>query len=447
MRFIYILIVSFLLSSSLWGQKTFASRAMDYHWMFTRFVWTDITGRYTGFIDTSEYRFNGKGYQTFKGEGLNFQVADSGSKVFGLKGSQEYLLMDYSLNRGDTLVCYFFTNPYKLRVTSKVKVKIENDSLWRMELKSFSNSSNVRSLIWLESIGCLNAFHPINWPMMFGAADIMYNLDCVIHSDTNVLKSIGKNCVIANSLVDSKNIWHTWASNNNGDLKFSDQYYFTGLDTIIHNKKYKMMNQPMRFVRYDSLEKKYFVLANYNNGQELLVYSDKVKVGDTMAIIQGTVPDTVTKIEYKWIGEEYRKVITTGRDIYISGIGSVNRVMWNNHLATFPEFASGNICFEESSTIRYHYPFFFQNKEQCEITSSIQNASINAISFFPNPVQTNLNFNTSDRKEFKIGNSLGVLILEGECEDKIDLAALSKGIYFIEIQSKNQTSHFKFLKE
>jgi hypothetical protein len=172
-----------------------------------------------------------------------------------------------------------------------------------------------------------------------------------------------------------------------------------------------------------------------------------VKIGDTMAIIHGTIPDTVTKIEYKWVEDEYRKVINTGRDIYISGIGSVNRVMWNNHLAAFPEFASGNICFEGNGTIRYHYPFFYQNREQCEITSSIQNVSIRSISFFPNPVQTSLNFNTSDKKEFKIRNSLGVLVLEGECEEKIDLSTLPKGIYFIELQSKNQTSHFKFLKE
>lgn len=125
----------------------------------------------------------------------------------------------------------------------------------------------------------------------------------------------------------------------------------------------------------------------------------------------------------------------------------MNRVMWNNHLAAFPEFASGNICFEENGTIRYHYPFFYQNREQCEITSSIQNVSIRSISFFPNPVQTSLNFNTSDKKEFKIRNSLGVLVLEGECEEKIDFSTLSKGIYFMELQSKNLISHFKILKE
>jgi hypothetical protein len=269
----------------------------------------------------------------------------------------------------------------------------------------------------------------------------------VIHLDTSILRIFGKNCAIDNSLTNSNKIWHTWGSNNNGDLKFSVPYYFTNHDTTLFGKKYRTMNQVNRFVRYDSLSGKYFILANYNNGQELLVYTDKVKIGHTMAIIHGTIPDTVAKIEFKWVEDAYRKVITTVYEVYISGIGSVNRVMWNNHLATFPEFASGNICFEENGTIRYHYPFFYQNREQCEITSSIQNVSIRSISFFPNPVQTSLNFNTSDKKEFKIRNSLGVLVLEGECEDKIDLSALSKGIYFMELQSKNLISNFKILKE
>jgi hypothetical protein len=425
------------------SQKPFSSRALDYSWLYKSFVWAQVSNRYSSKLDTPLANFNGKDYYSFE----NFKIADSGTKVFALTGAKEYLLMDYSLNVGDTLVSNYTTSPYKLRVIAKSKVKIENDSLWRMELKSVAHPTNVPALIWIESLGCLNAFHPINWPSKFNFSDLGFNLDCVIHLDTSILRIFGKNCAIDNSLTNSNKIWHTWGSNNNGDLKFSVPYYFTNHDTTLFGKKYRTMNQINRFVRYDSLSGKYFILSNYNNGQELLVYSDRVKIGDTMAIIHGTIPDTVTKIEYKWVEDEYRKVINTGRDIYISGIGSVNRVMWNNHLAAFPEFASGNICFEGNGTIRYHYPFFYQNREQCEITSSIQNVSIRSISFFPNPVQTSLNFNTSDKKEFKIRNSLGVLVLEGECEEKIDLSTLPKGIYFIELQSKNQTSHFKFLKE
>ena len=439
MRLICITIFSFLLGSNLWGQKTFASRALDYQWMFKRIIWLNVSNRYSAYIDTAVTQYNGKNYSTFIGDGLNFQLADSGTKVYVLKGSEEILLMDYSLNRGDTLK----TGKYQMKILEKYKVRIENDSLWYIQMKSIMNQPTV---LWLESIGCISMFHPINWYTYFGYADMGYNLDCVLHRDTSILKQFRKNCAIDNSLINSNKIWHTWASNHNGDLKFSVQYNFTNRDTILFGKKYRTMNQLSRYVRYDSLAGKYYILSNYNNGQELLVYFDRVKIGDTMAFY-GTIADTVTKIEYKWVEDEYRKVITTGNDVYLSGIGTVHRVMWDNHLATFPEYASGNICYEETNTIRYHYPFFYQNKEQCEITSGIQNATLHSISIFPNPVRTILNFNTSDKKEYKIRNSLGVIVLEAECEGNINITALPLGIYFLELQSKNNSGFFRFQKE
>lgn len=445
MRFIYILIVSLLFSTSLWGQKTFGSRAMDYHWMFKKKLWANVSGHYSGYVDTTVRTFNGKSYRTFIGDGLNFQIADSGSKVYGLKGSQEFLLMDYYLRLGDTFRTTYDSRILLLQVRQKSKVKIEGDSLWYFELKSVAHPLNSSPVVWIESIGCLNAYHPLNWPAIFGISDIGYWLYCVMQFDSSILKTIGKNCALDNNLINPNKKWYTWASNNNGDLKFSNQYYFTNRDTVLFGKNYWIMNQKNRYVRYDSIEGKYFVLYNPSNGIEQLVYCDRVKVGDTMSTPYNQA-DTVVKIEYKWTGDDYRKVITTGRDIYLSGIGSVNRVMWGNHLVTFPEYQAGNICFEENSVIRYHYPYFFENKNQCEITSSIQNAAISSITIFPNPVLNILNFNNSDKKQFKIRNSLGVMVLEGECEEKIDAAVLPQGIYFLELMDKSRSDFFKFQK-
>ena len=349
-------------------------------------------------------------------------------------------MFDFNLKIGDSI-----GNRFMFRVKDRKKIKLNSDSLIQITLEN-KTLPNYPDLVWIESIGCLNNSHPIDWIRSYGLLDYDVKLNCLLKDNENLLNQFGKTC-LEHDLLNPNKKWHIWSSNNSGDLKYSDRYYFTNRDTTLFGKKYQTMNQINRFVRYDSLASKYFILSNYNNGQELLVYSDKAKVGDTMAIIYGTTPDKVTKIEYKWIEDDYRKIVTTGWDVYISGIGSINRVMWKNHLATVPEYLDGNVCFEVNSVIRYHYPFFYQNKEQCEITSSIQNAYIKSISFFPNPVQTSLNFNTSDKKEFKIRNSLGVMVLEGECEEKIDLATLPKGIYFIELQAKNQTSHFKFLKE
>lgn len=173
---------------------------MDYSWVYKSFVWAQVSSRYSSKLDSTSTNFNGKDYYSFE----NFKIADSGTKVFALTGAKEYLLMDYSLNVGDTLVSNYTTSPYKLWVIAKSKVKIEHDSLWRMELKSVVHPTNVPALIWIESIGCLNAFHPINWPKMFSAADLGYNLDCVIHSDTSILRIFGKNCAIDNSITNSK---------------------------------------------------------------------------------------------------------------------------------------------------------------------------------------------------------------------------------------------------
>ena len=443
MRLICITIFSFLLGSNLWGQKTFASRAMDYQWIYTYSNWGNVINKYVTKLDTTVYELNGKKYYNFD----QFKIADSGTKVFCLVSSAEILVMNYALKEEDTFTSIRGSKAFKMKVLKKQKMKVENDSLWYIELKSLDYPNGFSNIIWIESIGCISSgFHPIYWLYNLGLYDVGFDLHCVVNNDTSILKQFRKNCAIDNSLINSNKIWHTWASNHNGDLKFSVQYNFTNRDTILFGKKYRTMNQLSRYVRYDSLAGKYYILSNYNNGQELLVYFDRVKIGDTMAFY-GTIADTVTKIEYKWVEDEYRKVITTGNDVYLSGIGTVHRVMWDNHLATFPEYASGNICYEETNTIRYHYPFFYQNKEQCEITSSIQNASIHSISIFPNPVQTILNFNTSDKKEYKIRNSLGVIVLEAECEGNINITALPLGIYFLELQSKNNSGFFRFQKE
>lgn len=132
-------------SSSAQSQKPFSSRALDYSWVYKSFVWAQVSNRYSSKLDSTSTNFNGKDYYSFE----NFKIADSGTKVFALTGAKEYLLMDYSLNVGDTLVSNYTTSPYKLWVIAKSKVKIEHDSLWRMELKSVVHPTNVPALIWI----------------------------------------------------------------------------------------------------------------------------------------------------------------------------------------------------------------------------------------------------------------------------------------------------------
>lgn len=424
------------------GQKTFASRVGNYQWVYSKTIWAEIAGRYSYSFDTMPFQFNGKEYFSF-GE-PNIKVADSGTKVYGLKGTNEYLLMDYSLNIGDTLRTIIGSNTFQLQFRKKSKIKIEGDSLWSIELKSVAYPTNVPPLVWIESIGCPNGYHPLNWPSIMGMSDIGYQLNCVLHADTSILKQIGKNCALENALINPNKKWYTWASNDNGDLKFSVPYYFTSRDTLINGKKYQTMNQPMRFVRYDTIAGKYYILSN-KLGEEIMVYNAKAKVGDTM-FSTSISADTVTKISYGWLQNEYRKIYTTTKDVFLSGIGSQNRVMWDQHLVTFPEYQAGNICYGEFASIKYHFPYYFQNKEQCDITSSIYNASKKTLSFFPNPVQSTLNLSSADKQGFKIRNSLGTIVLEGVCEGKIYVETLPQGIYFLELLDKSGSEFYKFQK-
>lgn len=445
LRFIYIAFLSFLFSSSLWSQKTFGSRALDYSWIYTKFVWTDISGRYTGYIDTTVKTFNGKSYRSFIGDLLNFQIADSSSRIYGLKGTQEYLLMDYNLQVGDTLRTSYGSRNFLLQVKEKFKVKIEGDSLWSFKLKSVAYPINVPSFTWIESIGCLDWYHPMNWPSIMGFSDIYYSLHCILNNDTSILKQFRKNCALDNTLINLNKKWYTWVSGDNGDNKTSQVYQFTNNDTIIAGRTYKTMNVQNRFVRYDALSGKYYIVSN-KLGEEMMVFNDKAQIGDTIYSTMSWT-DKVSHITYQWLQDEYRKVYTTNKDKYISGIGWENRVMWDNHLITFPEYQAGNICYGEFASIKYHYPFYYQNREQCEITSSIQNANQEAFHIFPNPVKNLLNISSADKKEFRISNSYGALVLEGECEGTIDVAGLMSGIYFLNIQTRDNALYTKFLKE
>jgi hypothetical protein len=442
LRFIYIAFISFLFSSSLWSQKTFASRALDYSWIYSYSSWGNIVSKNIFQIDTSILHFNGKKYYTLD----QFKVADSGTKVFCLVSSTEVLVMDYAYKEADTILMNRGSKIFKMKVLTKRKVEVENDSLWYIVLKPLDYPYGFSNIEWIESIGCIShGYHPINWLSNLGVYDVGYRLHCVTNNDTSILRQFGKNCALDNTLINPNKKWYTWVSGDNGDNKTSQVYQFTNNDTIIAGRTYKIMNVQNRFVRYDGLSGKYYIVSN-KLGEEMMVFNDKAKIGDTIYSTMSWT-DKVTHITYQWLQDEYRKVYTTNKDKYISGIGWENRVMWDNHLITFPEYQAGNICYGEFASIKYHYPFYYQNREQCEITSSIQNANQEALHIFPNPVKNLLNISSADKKEFRILNSYGALVLEGECEGTIDVAGLMRGIYFLNIHTRDKALYTKFLKD
>lgn len=441
MRFVYIFFIAFLWSKSLWGQRTFGSRANDYIWVYNSWSNSHMDTRYTSRIDSNQFVFNGKNYYTFE----NIKLADSGLKVFGYNGSQEFLLMDYSLEIGDTLHSTYGSANFALNLINKQKVKIENDSLWQFELKSIFHANNIPTFVWVESIGCIHFYHPITWFTTMNSLDLSYTLHCITHNDTSILKPFGKNCAFENSLIHLGKKWHTWASNHNGDLKFSVPYYFTNRDTTLFGKNYQTMNQPNNFVRYDTSKEKYYMLSN-KNGEEIMLFNESAKIGDTIYSVFGSY-DTVEKIEYMWIENQYHKIYVTPKDRFISGIGWEHRVMWDKHVIVFPEYQSGNICFEDNRAILYHYPFYYQNKNSCVVTSPIQTALNVNLKVYPNPFMDRIFLNTDETLLYEMYTIDGQHIGKGECRNSINMSSLSSGYYLLRLMSRTQAHNFKLYKQ
>ncbi|MCA6066117.1 T9SS type A sorting domain-containing protein [Chryseobacterium sp. RG1] len=67
---------------------------------------------------------------------------------------------------------------------------------------------------------------------------------------------------------------------------------------------------------------------------------------------------------------------------------------------------------------------------------------------YPNPATDYLVIESKHPIEWtKVYNSEGRLILQNKYETKLDISALSKGGYFLEVKSQNGTSKHKFIKE
>ena len=369
MKKIGILIVYCCFSFTLFSQTTFASKANSYKWVYNELSFGNIMSNYVDSYSQDSILKNGRYYHEIG----KYFIRDSASKVFCLpvNSAKEFLLMDYLLNVGDTFRTFTDRNVV-FRVESKNKVKIGNDSLTKITMNPASSPRNWPTMEWIESIGCIsNGYHPINWTQFYGYSDVGFNLTCILKNDTNLLSQFGKTC-FDNDLLNTKKKWIGWASSDNGDHKYLDIYQANSTGTIVNGKHYIGM-QTSVYARYDSLERKYYLL--YNNGSsEAMVYKENSKIGDTIYSFNQN-NKIVQKIENKWFNNVYRKIYVVHNDTFASGIGSLNSTIWNNHYIVIPEYRSGALCYEENGQINYHYPYYYQNKNSCEISNSVREAN------------------------------------------------------------------------
>jgi uncharacterized repeat protein (TIGR01451 family) len=79
--------------------------------------------------------------------------------------------------------------------------------------------------------------------------------------------------------------------------------------------------------------------------------------------------------------------------------------------------------------------------------SSIVSQSKNDVTFYPIPAINVLNFSDDKKKEYRIMDASGKVILEGTCQGQLNIASLDKGVFILQISSNDYHSNFKFLKE
>ncbi len=87
----------------------------------------------------------------------------------------------------------------------------------------------------------------------------------------------------------------------------------------------------------------------------------------------------------------------------------------------------------------------YQNK-----STSIQNTQIENVAISPNPVKNELTITGDNISHYRVSNSLGQIVLQGEINNnKINVSELSSGNYFIQLMSNThqQIAVSKFVKE
>ncbi len=112
-------------------------------------------------------------------------------------------------------------------------------------------------------------------------------------------------------------------------------------------------------------------------------------------------------------------------------------------LMTDPSYSSIQTCGE------LEYGEVEDYKVNITSTLSTSEFSENNIQIFPNPAVDVLNITkVSNNATFTIYNVAGQFISKGKVtNNKVNVASLAKGVYFIEVSEKGATSKMKFIKK
>lgn len=437
-RLLFLILFS-VVFSPIYSQRTFYSRAGDYTWIHQTSLFGDISYD-ANTISKDSFIIKGQFYRKFS----YFYIRESGLKLYVLEDStqDEYLSMDFGMQVGDTLTVNYKSQIEKLVLRELVKIKIGDDSLILQKFDVITGFA-VTKIDFIQSIGSIRTY-PLHWMNHFDVYDLGASLECVLHNDISIF---GSKCLDM-SLLSLDKKWYIWESKNNGDTKSSTVLNLRlDRDTVINQKTYHSMNSQDIYIRYDTSDFKYYILVDYN--KEDMLYNSRAMIGDTLSKHRWGGQGIVRDIQYKFIGDIYRKVYFTDYDTFISGIGYIKNVMWYSKSHAFPEQDEGNVCYMTNArSYTYHFPDYYQ-LQSCDDFSSINNHDHTKIECYPYAdnliIKSTIPFRNSILKIYDLTGRLHYQEqIPNFTQKEIDISLFKNSLYLVEIENENFVIKSKF---
>lgn len=265
-------------------------------------------------------------------------------------------------------------------------------------------------------------------------------------------------------------IWHYTQGTLNPNVT-SFKTFESISDTIINGSECKKIIEVERYLDTINIFYHYMYSENdsvffYAADEFQLLYDFGANTGDTIVldyfityddnflkmIIDSTgtimINDQERKIQYITCGDGM--VIEFGQHV-IEGIGNTSFMF-----PTLDGSLDGPLrCYQDNNTDLFQNPFhpiYGWNHEDCEeiITGIKETEILEKISVFPNPTKSSISIKNIDiGTVYKIYNCNGIVLIKGKTSEsnEISIAALSNGIYFIELKNENILTVKKIIKK
>lgn len=232
-----------------------------------------------------------------------------------------------------------------------------------------------------------------------------------------------------------------------------DNFCVNGEDTVINEKNYTKVNYcegEYKGALRDEVGIVYYCPKDSTN--EYVLYDFTVTPGDTVYSVymdDNAISDIIiNNIDSVWIANTYRKrVYISGGGEWIEGIGCPQGLFmepWGN--VSFYELRLN--CFSQNDTVLF--PEY--SIGSCSLTVGEEKIEPSRLYIYPNPAKSFVNIEFSSLPEsnqiiniYAMDGSLKTSIINKEEQVQINTESWSKGVYFIQVTTKDKTITQKLL--